>query len=85
MQIHISENKSVGNLRPVITKNCVRVFVDQDYHYGYFVDEHKLFSMLTESQKAEYLASPNDVKFDVAEKIARDIIDIGVSPFKDKK
>lgn len=67
MQIHITEYKSTGTLQPALVGNMVRVFIDRDYHYGYFIDEHDLFSRLSEEQQAEYLATDGDVKFDVSE------------------
>jgi len=82
MQIHITEHKSTGSLRPACFDNCVRVFVDRDYHYGYFINEHELFSKLTEQQQAEYLAADSDVKFEVSQVQAQAIIDRGFSPYK---
>lgn len=82
MHIHITEHKSVGTLRPAHVKNCVRVFVDRDYHYGVFIDEHELFSKLTEDQRVQYLQAEGDVQFDVSDIQAQAIIDRGFSPFK---
>lgn len=85
MHLHITEHKSTGSLRPVHIDNCVRVFVDRNYHYGYFINEHELFSILTEQQQTEYLAADLDVQFDVSENQAQTIINQGFSPYKDKK
>ena len=79
MQIHVTEHKSNGTLNP-LQGRLVRVFVDRDYRYGYFVDEHALFGMLSQDQQQQYLATA-DVKLDVSVETAQRVIDIGVSPF----
>jgi len=79
MEIHITEHKSKGALK--LPDYAVRVFVDRDYGYGYFVYEHALFEMLSAEQQAQYLAS-DDVKLDVAVDVAQRIIDIGQTPYK---
>lgn len=74
MKIHITEHKSVEKLNSVPTQ--VRVFVNFDFHYGYFVDEHLLFSLLTAEQQNQYLKGP-DAQLDVAPEVAQRIIDEG--------
>lgn len=49
MDIQVTEHKSVGTLNPLNTS--VRIFVDRDFQYGYFVPEHQLFDLLTDEQK----------------------------------
>lgn len=78
MKIHITEHKSTGTLRPV--SNAVRVFVDNDYHYGYFVPEDKLFALLDAEQQQAYLQG-DDVKLDVTPQVAQQVIDLGVTPY----
>ena len=79
MRIHITEHKSTGTLNP-LTGRTVRVFVNNDYHYGYFVDEHALFAMLSAEQQADYLAG-NEAKLDVTPQTAQRIINMGDSPY----
>lgn len=79
MKIHITEHKSKGTLNPVQT--AVRVFIDNDYHYGYLVDEHKLYDLLTPAQRQLYLQG-SDVTLDVEPAVAQQLIDIGVTPYK---
>lgn len=79
MEIHITEHKSTGALK--VPEYAVRVFVDRDYGYGYFVAEHALLEMLSSEQQAQYLAS-DDVKLDVAVDVAQRIIDIGQTPYR---
>lgn len=81
MKIHISEHKSIGEWCSSLVGNAVRVFVDQDYQYGYFVDEHQLFGLLREDQKVEYLQAVDGIKFDVMPQLAQAIIDIGATPY----
>lgn len=79
MEIHITEHKSKGALK--VPDYAVRVFVDRDYGYGYFVSEHALFEMLSAEQQSQYLAS-DDVKLDVGVDVAQRIIDIGQTPYR---
>ncbi len=74
----VTEHKSMNSLNPVSTS--VRVFVDNDLHYGYFVDEHKLFGMLSAEQQERYLESA-DCKLEVSRELAQAIIDIGATPY----
>ncbi len=78
MLIHITEHKSQGTLHPL--DSVVRVFVDHDYHYGYWVPEHALFAQLTPEQQQVYLQG-SDAKLDVTPAVAQHLIDIGTTPF----
>lgn len=82
MEIHVTEHKSRGALK--VPDYAVRVFIDRDYGYGYFVSEHALFEMLTDAQQAQYLAT-DDVKLDVPISVAQRIIAIGQTPYKKPK
>ena len=77
MKILCAENK---NLNPV-SGNLVRVFVDGDYNYGYWVDEAQLFDMLTTDQKNDYVQK-SQIELDVANEVAQKIIEIGLNPYK---
>lgn len=79
--IHISEHKSQGSLRPSQINNSVRVFVDNDYSYGYFYPELELFNSLTPEQQKYYLES-DSVKLQVPASLAQKIIDEGTSILK---
>lgn len=87
MDILITENKSTGKLNPV--NNAVRVFIDGDMDYGYWVSEHDLFEMLTEDQRHLYLkgnhANGDVALIDVDVEVARKLIEIGMTPYKKKK
>lgn len=80
MKILCGENK---NFNPV-PGNLVRVFVDGDYNYGYWVDEVKLFGMLTPDQKNDY-TQKSSVELDVTNEIVKEIIEIGLNPYKTKQ
>jgi len=82
MEIHVTEHKSRGALK--VPDYAVRVFIDRDYGYGYFVSEHALFEMLTDAQQAQYLAT-DDVKLDVPISVAQRIIAIGQTPYTKRK
>jgi len=77
MKILYAENK---NLNPV-SGNLVRVFVDGDYSYGYWVDEIQLFDILTPDQKNDY-TKKSQIELDVTNEVAQKIIEIGLSPYK---
>lgn len=83
MKIHVTEHKSTGALRSI--SHPVRVFVNFDYHYGYWVDEHELVALLDAPQQATYLAAPGDIELDVSTDIAQRIIDTGNTPYKKSK
>jgi hypothetical protein len=80
MQLHVTEHKSTGPRNPVPGRT-VRVFVNRDYHYGYWVDEAALFALLTAEQQQAYLATDGEIKLDVPEDIAQQAIDIGDTPY----
>lgn len=82
IEILVTENKSISKLNPA--NNAVRVFVDHDLDYGYWISEHSLFEMLDESQKGEYLKG-SDAKIDVDVETARKIIEEGATPFKKRR
>lgn len=81
MELHVTEHKSVGELRPAVTLNTVRVFVNQDYGYGYFVDERALLGLLGEAQTKAYLEAKDDFKVDVSPEVAQQVIDMGHTPY----
>lgn len=82
MQIQVTENKSKGALRPF--GNTVRVFVNRDFHYGYFVDEKLVVDLLTPEQQTDYLGSDKYI-FDVSIEAAQKIIDSGATIYEKVK
>lgn len=82
MDLKVTEHKHTGSMP--LYKNLVRVFVDKDYDYGYFVDEHDLFALLSEEQQKIYLAK-SYVQFDITPEVAQQIIDMGHTPYTKKK
>jgi hypothetical protein len=58
------------------------VFIDRDYGYGYFINEHVLFTRLTAEQQRQYLEAKDSVQFDVSPIQAQAIRDRSFSPFK---
>jgi hypothetical protein len=81
MKLHVTENKSVGQINKF---TMVRVFIDNDYHYGYFIHEADLFALLSSQQQNYYLSSNDDAVLEVSDSIAKQVIDMGVSPYKRK-
>lgn len=71
MKITITENKSVGKLAP--GSGLVRTFVGDDFHYGYFVPEQKVFALLNKEQQRGYLQD-TAARLDVSPEVAQQII-----------
>ena len=82
LPLHVTEHKSVGALKSPST--MVRVFVDHDYDYGYFVDEHALFALLSSEQRGIYLQG-SEAKLDVTPEVAQQIIDMGSTPYTKRR
>jgi hypothetical protein len=79
MQVYVTENKSVGHLQPAFV--TVRVFVDRDFGYGYWINERQLLDILSITDPDEYLTE-DQYTTDVDAHTAQRIIDCGVSPFR---
>lgn len=82
LALHVTEHKSVGALKSIST--MVRVFVDRDYNYGYFVDEHALFALLSSEQQGIYLQG-SEAKLEVSAQLAQQIIDMGSTPYTKRR
>lgn len=78
MEIEVTEHKSVGKIDPM--NSAVRVFVNREFHYGYFVREHDLFGLLTPEQQEKYLQGKS-ATLDVSPDVAQKIIDMGQTPY----
>lgn len=81
IKIKVTEGKSVGALPHPLHIRTVRVFVNQDYTYGVFVNERSLLEMLTGEQVSEYLNAGDSVDLDVSRDVAQAILNIGASPY----
>lgn len=80
ISIQVTEHKSHGALCP--TNPAVRVFVDGDFNYGYFVPERPLFDLLTAEQQPSYLEAKGSFQAKVPVATAQSIIDMGATPFR---
>lgn len=83
MKIRCTEGKSVGALRRA--GNMVRVFVDNDFNYGYWVVEDQLLALLEVEVQHEYLRAPADFTTEVEPSVAQKIVDIGMTPYSKVK
>lgn len=83
MKILCTEGKSVGELKR--RGNMVRVFVDNDLNYGYWVEEDALLGLLEVGVQHAYLKSGLEFTTDVSKDVAQKIIDMGLTPFKKTK
>ena len=81
MKVEVTENKSVDSLDSL--NKLVRVFLNRDYKYGYFIREHELFQMLTPEQQISYLQGTS-ATLEVSGEIAQQIVKRGHSPFKNQ-
>lgn len=79
VEITISENKNYDPVK--FFNNRVRVFVNQDFEKGVWIDEDVLFKILPKTQKKKYLTDrgPNSRSFKVGPKIARRVVKMGYS------
>lgn len=85
IELFVSENKSFDPVR--FLRNRVRVFVDRNYSYGLWVDEDKLFDLLTIDQKKQYLTdrTPQGLYYHICSKTAQKVIDLGYTPYDKQK
>lgn len=81
MNLVATEGKSTGQLNPF--NHSVRVFVNNDYSYGYFVNEHQLFDLLSPAQQAQYLQE-GTAHLEVEPAVAQQIIDMGQTIYTTK-
>ena len=81
VELLVTENRSPNLNR--ITSNTVRVFVDRDYTYGYWIAEDALLSLLTPDQVKQYFSDQSYVggKFLISVDSAKKIIDKGNTPY----
>lgn len=82
IELFVGENKSFDPVR--FFHNRVRVFIDRNYNYGLWIDEDRLFDLLSTEQKKQYLTDRTieGAYYSVSREVAQRIIDIGHSPYK---
>jgi hypothetical protein len=83
VKIKCTEGKSVGGRRSA--GNMVRVFVDNDFHYGYWVVEEQLLALLDVEVQAAYLRADADFTVDVEPSVAQKVVDMGMTPYNKVK
>ena len=71
--ILITEGKSNN---PEFSRGVVRVFINQDYDYGYFISENIIFQILNEEQRLSY---NNQDKFQVSDVVVQIIEKMGLT------
>lgn len=82
MELRVTENKSTVHAG-INGHNMVRVFVNRDFAYGYWINERVLVDeilALDEAAGLEYLSSDTFV-LDVDVHTAQRVIDRGATPF----
>lgn len=85
-EILVTEHRSFDHTE-WFANNVVRVFVDGDYSYGYWVPEDKLYELFDEAQRKQYREdhSSSGGKFMMGKEAAQHIIDIGQTPYNKMK
>lgn len=78
MQVYVTENKSVDQLTDLC--NTVRVFVNRDFGYGYWINEIQLLEILNLGDLSVYLPG-REYLTDVPVEIAQRIVDAGATPY----
>lgn len=81
IELLVSEHKSFDPVR--FYNNRVRVFVDRNYQYGLWIDEDRLFDLLTQEQKKQYLTdrTTEGMRYFLSREVAQKVIDLGYSPY----
>lgn len=83
MELLVTEYKNAyGNNRE---RNTVRVFLQRDYNYGYWIREDILFDLLDDEQKQQYVNDTKSSDFDIAFEIASKILEYGKTPYTKQK
>lgn len=77
INLQITENRSKDPVR--FTKNRVRVFINKDFSYGLWIDEDRLFDLLTFEQKKDYLtvSVKQSLVFSISAEVAKKLVDLG--------
>lgn len=85
IELCVSENKSFDPFR--FYRNRVRVFLDKDYRYGLWIDEDKLFDLLSDEQKKQYLndRSTEGRYYEITREVAQEVLETGHSLYKKQK
>ncbi len=85
IELLVTENRS--NKKEWFHNNVVRIFVDRDYSYGYWINEDFLFNALTPDQQKQYLEdqSYSSGQFEVSFEVAQQLIDKGNTPSNKQK
>ena len=80
IEVYVSENKTTHPTK----YGCVRVFLDNDYTYGYFINELYFFSLLNEEQQRKYSInnSYENTHFYVSVEVANAIVEHGSTVYK---
>jgi hypothetical protein len=81
MKISVTEGKSHGDRPSAQLSRVVRVFVNNDLHYGVWIDENEVLNRLTQQQVADYLSAQYSIDLDVPVEVAQAILDLGSSPY----
>lgn len=79
IKLKVSENKS-STLHEVnaINRNRVRIFLNKDYHYGYFVPECFVFQALTPEDQNHYIEKDD---FLITPMAANILLVLGSTPY----
>mgnify|MGYP007069475430 CR=1 FL=1 len=66
-------------------RNTVRVFLQRNYNYGYWIREDVLFNLLTAPQKNSYINNISSGYFDISFEVASEILKLGNTPYTKQK
>jgi hypothetical protein len=85
IELLVTENRS--NDAKWFHNTVVRIFIDRDYSYGFWINEDVLYNLLTPEQQKQYLEdqSYSGGQFDVTFEVAQELIDKGNTPFNKQK
>lgn len=79
VELYVTENKS-PSLEQVNQHNVVRIFVNRDFTYGYFVSETLVLESIGKEHHDAYFAD-DDFRIEIYRDVANKLIEAGSTPY----
>lgn len=78
VELLVTENRTTNVNR--FSSNMVRIFVDRNYDYGYWINEAIVYNAFSPEQQKQYLET-DIYHFDIDIETAQKLIDLGMTPY----
>lgn len=79
LKITEGKSKSKTNHLDIVPNSVVRIFVNKDYTYGYFIPETKVFDLLDKEDREQYFTKDT---FFITKEQANHLIAQGMTPYQ---